>query len=207
VLGPKSGRTLIAPRPSRLLSKRRLRDAWDDSRDASVKAGRAGIDGVTAQSFAANLDANLSRISRDLSRGAYRPNSLKAVFIPKENSIKERMICIPCVADRVVQRAIVHYLASNRKLPIYNESSFGFIDGLGTSAAILRSIELKNQYEWCLKADIESFFDSIPRQYLKARLSRALRSHSLVPVISRIIDCEIKPNSRDRERKCRSMML
>jgi group II intron reverse transcriptase/maturase len=203
LLDPKSGRTGHTPKPTRLLSKQRLRDAWKNSRDSTAKAARPGIDGVTAQSYAANLDSNLNNLSKQLRSGAYGPARLKSVFIPKQNSPKERMICIPSVVDRLVQRAIVKYLASSKILPIYNSSSFGFIEGLGTTAAIRRAVELRTKYEWCLKTDIETFFDNIQRPYLKSRVLQALGRHSLVPIISRIIDCDIKltPSNREKVRK------
>jgi RNA-directed DNA polymerase len=102
------------------------------------------------------------------------------------------MICIPTVADRVVQRAIVAYLAKSEKLPIYNSSSFGFLRDRGTRAAINAAMTHRRFYDWCLKTDIESFFDRIPRPYLKSCVARALGDHSLVPIIKRVIDCEIK---------------
>jgi RNA-directed DNA polymerase len=102
------------------------------------------------------------------------------------------MICIPTVADRVVQRATVAYLAINEKLPIYNSSSFGFLRERGTRAAITAALAHRRHYDWCLKTDIESFFDRIPRPYLKSCISKALGAHSLVPIISKVIDCEIK---------------
>jgi hypothetical protein len=114
------------------------------------------------------------------------------VFIPKPNSNKERLICIPTVCDRVVQRTIVDYLVTNRKLPIYNSSSYGFIKGRGVQAAIARAVNLRSTHDWCLKTDIEAFFDRIPRKYLKDRVAAALPSHSLTPLILKIIDCEIK---------------
>jgi RNA-directed DNA polymerase len=92
----------------------------------------------------------------------------------------------------MVQRAIVDYLVRGRKFPIYNSSSYGFIKGLGTRAAISRAIELRSNYDWCLKTDIEAFFDRIPRPHLKDRVVATLRNHSLAPLILRIIDCEIK---------------
>jgi hypothetical protein len=97
-----------------------------------------------------------------------------------------------------VQRTIASYLADRRKLPIYNSSSFGFLKDLGTRAAIEVAMEYRRSHDWCLKTDIESFFDRIPRQYLKDRLSIALPGHSLVPVISKIIDCEVKITQSNR---------
>jgi hypothetical protein len=77
-------------------------------------------------------------------------------------------------------------------LPIYNASSFGFLRGQGTAKAIARAVELRSVYEWCVKADIESFFDQVPRQILRDRVSAVLQDHSLVPLIWNAIDCEIK---------------
>jgi RNA-directed DNA polymerase len=182
----------MTPRPIKILSKARLREAWRESRDSSPNAGRPGIDNLTALRFAANLDHNLTVLARGLRQGTYGPAPLRAVFIPKPNSDKERMICIPTVADRVVQRTAVAYLTNNEKLPIYNSSSFGFLRDRGTRAAISAAVVHRRTYDWCLKTDIESFFDRIPRPYLKSRLSRALGKHSLVPVISKVIDCEIR---------------
>jgi RNA-directed DNA polymerase len=86
----------------------------------------------------------------------------------------------------------VDYLVTNKKLPIYNSSSYGFIKGRGVQAAIARAVHLRNTHDWCLKTDIEAFFDRIPRSYLKAKVAAALPSHSLTPLIWKIIDSEIK---------------
>ena len=102
------------------------------------------------------------------------------------------MICIPTVRDRLVQRTIVEYLVTSQRIPIHNSSSFGFIRGLGTANAIARAVELRSVYEWCLKTDIESFFDQVPRQLLKGKVAATLQDHSLVPLICNAIDCEIK---------------
>jgi RNA-directed DNA polymerase len=182
----------MTPRPIKILSKSKLREAWQKSRDSSPNAGRPGIDNVTALGFAANLDHNLTVLARRLRQGLYGPSPLRAVFIPKPNSNKERMICIPTITDRVVQRTMAAYLTEQKKLPIYNSSSFGFLRDLGTKAAIDAAVEYRRSHDWCLKTDIESFFDRIPRPYLKARLLKALGDHSLAPIISKVIDCEVK---------------
>jgi len=86
----------------------------------------------------------------------------------------------------------VDYLVEKKKFPIYNSSSYGFIKGRGTQSAIARALLLRSKYDWCLKTDIEAFFDRIPRAYLKVRVNAALRANSLVPLIEKIIDCEIR---------------
>jgi RNA-directed DNA polymerase len=110
------------------------------------------------------------------------------------------MICIPTVSDRLVQRAIISYLDKNKKFPIYNSSSFGFLRDLGTTAAINAAVVYRQSFDWCLKTDIEAFFDRIPRQYLKSSVAKALGKHSLVPIISKVIDCEVKPTAWNRSK-------
>src|SRR4051812_13326767 len=62
---------------------------------------------------------------------------------------------------------------------------------LGPQKAIKRALEFRSRYDWCLKTDIQSFFDRIPRPYLKAKVSRFLKGSSLEPLICSVIDCEI----------------
>ena len=155
---------------------------------------------MTAQQFAAKLDSNLQTLTETLRNGSYGPSRLRAVLIPKPNSEKFRLICIPTIRDRVVQRTIVNYLVKNKKFPIYNSSSYGFIEGRGTQSAVARAVVLRSKYDWCLKTDIEAFFDRIPRDYLKNRVNVSLRASSLVPLIEKIIDCEIKEDGRLKPR-------
>jgi hypothetical protein len=91
-----------------------------------------------------------------------------------------------------VQRTIIQYLVASKKLPIHNSSSYGFTRGRGAKEAVQKAVELRSLYDWCVKADIESFFDRIPRPFLKHRVAAALQNHSLVPLICNAIDCEIK---------------
>ncbi len=195
VLDPRPAGIEAFPRPSKILSKNNLLKAWGQSRDSTRHPAAAGIDAETAAHFAANLDFNLTEIGKRLRSGTYGFSRLRAVFIPKPNSTKDRVICVPTVRDRIVQRAIIQYLVASKKLPIYNSSSFGFTKGRGTKEAVKKAVELRSLYEWCVKTDIEAFFDRIPRPYLKARIATALRNHSIVPLICNAIDCEIKQSA------------
>jgi RNA-directed DNA polymerase len=197
------GRTGPFPKPIKILSKKNLFAAWKDSRDATSDPGRPGLDGLTAEQFALRVDERLATLSSELRTGRYYPSRLKAVFIPKPNSAKERLICIPVIRDRIVQRAIANYLILKDRFPIENEFSFGFIKGRGTNQALMRALQLRQSYDWCLKTDIESFFDKIPRTDAKQRVSNALKGSSVTPLIHSFIDCEIKatPLTRHRLRK------
>ena len=177
-------------RPSRILSRSRLLAAWQDSRDATKDPGRPGIDEMSALQFSSKLETNIASLAKSIRDGNYGPSRLRAILIPKPNSSTKRLICIPTIKDRLVQRTIIEYLVRTRRLPD-NPASYGFTRGRGTAAAILRAIDLRAKHDWCIKTDIESFFDRIPRDELKARVQRALPACSLVPLINKVIDCEI----------------
>jgi RNA-directed DNA polymerase len=200
MLAPQPGRTGSAPRPTKILSKAALLDAWNASRDSKTNAGGPGIDNVSARQFSTKLDSNLSHVARQLREGRYGFSKLRVVFVPKQNSDAERVICIPTVRDRLVQRAIGEYLTSRSILPITNASSFGFIRGRGPQGAISKTIELRQKYDWCLKTDIQSFFDSISRQQLKTRVTKFLGGSSLESIMFDIIDCEVKITSDNRQK-------
>ena len=199
MLAPRPGRTGNAPRPTKILSKAALSKAWGNS-NSTTKAGRPGIDNESARQFGANLDSNLNYIARQLGDGIYGFSRLRIVFLPKPDSDTERVICIPTVRDRLVQRAISEYITSKSLFPIYNASSFGFIKGLGPYDAIERALKLRATYQWCLKTDIQSFFDKISRPRLKKQIAKALRGSSLEALVLKVVDCEAKLTSQNSEK-------
>jgi RNA-directed DNA polymerase len=177
------------------------------SRDSTKRSGRPGVDNVSAVQFAAKLDSNLAETALRIRREKYGFSKLRAVFVPKPNSDKERLICIPVVRDRLVQRVIVEYLTSRRSFPIYNSSSFGFIKGRGTREAIGAVVKHRAKYDWCLKTDIEAFFDRIPRDHLKKQVRACLGAHSLTPLIFKVIDCEVKVTQLNRAKVAKQKIL
>jgi RNA-directed DNA polymerase len=207
MLAPRPGRTGNAPRPAKILSKVALSKAWEHSRDSTTKAGRPGIDKESARQFGANLDSNLDYIARQLRGGIYGFSRLRVVFLPKPDSDAERVICIPTVRDRLVQRAISEYITSKSLLPIYNASSFGFIKGLGPHDAIERALKLREKYQWCVKTDIQSFFDKISRPRLKKQITKALRGSSLEALVLKVVDCEAKLTSKNRDKLRRQGLI
>jgi len=52
----------------------------------SANGGAAGVDHVSTADYAANLDANLARLSEALRTGSYRPQAIRRHYIPKPRS-------------------------------------------------------------------------------------------------------------------------
>ena len=67
--------------------------------------GAAGIDKVSIEMFAANLDQNLQALMRDLKEGSFEPLPLRRHYIRK-NATEFRPLGIPAVRDRVGQEVL-----------------------------------------------------------------------------------------------------
>jgi RNA-directed DNA polymerase len=99
---------------------------------ALVKANRgaAGVDHVSVERYASDLDANLERPSESLRMGTYHPQAIRRHFIPKPGSQEKRPLGIPTIQDRVVRTALRMVLE-----PIYERDftaqSYGFRPGMG----------------------------------------------------------------------------
>lgn len=175
-----------------------LQDAWQ-----SVKKGKKGrpsfnrLDhtGESLYSFGANLNGRIASIQRRLLAGKYYFERLEPVFVPKPNG-KERLICIPTVQDRVVQRAILNYLKP-RNGWMNNGISYGFVPDLTVGEALDEAVSLRSKNPWVFKTDIKAFFDHIPRPQLDERLKIKIRATTILPLLRAAMGCEIlcQPNS------------
>ncbi len=65
--------------------------------------GAAGIDKVSIEMFAANLDQNLQALMRDLKEGSFEPLPLRRHYIPK-NATEFRPLGIPDFSNRSSNR-------------------------------------------------------------------------------------------------------
>jgi len=186
-------------RPTKILSKKNLISAWLLSRDASSKPGGPGIDKVKAHSFAAKLDEMCDQIVRDVRNGNVNFSKLRAKPIPKPGTSKERLICIPTVRDRLIQRTMLAHIA--KKITIFEVSKYAFKDNGGTHKAIQECKRLRANYSYVAKTDIIQFFDTISRPKLKARCKKVLGRSSLIPMLYRVIDTEISVHNSSFTKK------
>ncbi len=140
---------------------------------AKVKAngGAAGCDHQTIAMYEDGLEANLRNLSEQLRCGAYQPQKIRRVHIPKPGSRELRPLGVPTVRDRIVQTALRHVIE-----PIFErdfaEHSYGFRPNRGCKDALRRvDALLKAGYTHVVDADLKSYFDTIPHQPLMERIS------------------------------------
>jgi retron-type reverse transcriptase len=89
----------------RCLDARLLMDCWKDLN----KNAASGVDGVTAEAYGANLEANILALEQRLKQKRYRAKLVRRCYIPKENG-KERPLGIPALEDRLLQLACAKIL-------------------------------------------------------------------------------------------------
>jgi group II intron reverse transcriptase/maturase len=189
-----------------------LLDAWKEINKKSSPRQReytSGIDSITLNKFKENLFENLKSISKDIvSPEGYQFSPLKPVFIKKKNG-KDRLICIPTVSDRIVQKSVQLVLQRTGKWKYskFNGINYGFVKKKSVGDAIKRVIKLRNRYPYIFKTDITSFFDDIDRIELKKIIRRKVRSRSLHNIIERMIDCEIDKTDKTVLKRLRKMRI
>jgi retron-type reverse transcriptase len=89
----------------RCLDADRLLHCWHDlNQDAA-----SGVDGVTAEAYAANLQGNIEALAQRLKTKRYRAKLVRRGYIPKENG-SERPLGIPALEDKLVQLACAKLL-------------------------------------------------------------------------------------------------
>jgi retron-type reverse transcriptase len=134
------------------------------------------VDGLTVNKVVAKgTDAFLDEVRKELREGAFRPNPVRRVLIPKPGQPRKfRPLGIPTVRDRVVQAAVKNILE-----PIFESDfypySFGFRPGRNAHGALeqLRKLLLPKRtktvagskiwfpYQWAIEGDIKGCFDNI----------------------------------------------
>mgnify|MGYP003575517453 CR=1 FL=1 len=143
--------------------------------------GAAGVDHQTVEDFRVHRLEELDRLHAALRTDTYRPQAVRRVWIPKPGSKEQRPLGVPTVRDRVVQTAMLYVLE-----PIFDvtfsEHSYGFRQGRGCNHALERVEALLNEgHVYVVDADLQSYFDTIPKDRLMDRLrdkvsdSRVLR--------------------------------
>ncbi|HSK67972.1 MAG TPA: group II intron reverse transcriptase/maturase [Candidatus Limnocylindria bacterium] len=153
--------------------------------------GGAGVDRQTVETFAQRAEEHLGRLHEALQSGAYRPQAIKRVYIPKPGSREKRPLGIPTVRDRVVQTALRYVLE-----PVFERDfhphSYGFRPGRGCKDA-RRRVEalLRAGYVHVVDADLKGYFDSIPHEPLMAQVRRKGADGKVLALVQAFLDQDI----------------
>jgi len=150
------------------------------------KDGAVGVDGQTAEMFAADLEQNLGRLIDQAKSGTYRAPAVRRVHIPKGDGTKTRPIGIPTFEDKVLQRAVVMLLE-----PVFEEDFYDFSYGFRPGKSAHDALEVldkglfKMRGGWVLDVDIQSFFDTLDHEKLRDLLRQRVVDGVVVRLVGK----------------------
>ena len=152
-----------------------------------------GIDGVSKESYGANLQQNLKSLVSRLKAMSYISGDIRSVEIRKEGSgNKTRNLGISNFEDKIVQKMMQKVLESIYE-PIFLTSSFGFRSGIGAHDAI-RALDKhlnSNVVECVIDIDLANFFGTIDRKLLLEILQERIQDKKLLRYIQRMFKAGI----------------
>ena len=184
------------------LSSDALRSAWRTLLRRSTPASRrsTGTDEVSIEDITVDERTYLNRLARNVRQKTFAFSELRPHLIPKPNK-KDRLICVPTVQDRIVQRALLDFLEQRYSHRLANKVSFGFVKNRGVKKAVQEACRLRSLYGWVYKTDITSFFDSIKRPELALAMKRMVRERSLHPLLLQAMHSEVASSTRGIEKR------
>lgn len=159
-----------------------LREAYRRTR----KDGARGVDGQSADQYAANLEANLQSLLDRAKSGTYRAPPVRRVHIPKGNGPETRPLGIPTFEDKVLQRAVVMVLEAVYEQD-FLDCSYGFRPGRSAHQALaaLQNEAVVMAGGWVLEIDIRKYFDRLDHGKLREILRRRVHDGVLLRLIGK----------------------
>jgi RNA-directed DNA polymerase len=164
-----------------------LLECW---RDLNKRAAE-GVDGVTAEAYAQNLQGNIQALADRLKSKRYRAKLVRRHYIPKENG-ERRPLGIPALEDKLVQIASGKILTA-----IYEgdflENSYGYRPKRGARDAVVDlTFDLQfGRYGYVVEADIKGFFDKLDHAWLLKMLRLRIDDRAFLNLIRKWLEAGI----------------
>ncbi len=161
------------------------------------KDGAVGVDGQSAQEYAANLEEHLQSLLDRAKSGTYRAPPVRRVHIPKGGGKETRPLGIPTFEDKVLQRAVAMVLEAVYEQDFLN-CSYGFRPGRSAHQALetLRTPMVKMAGGWVLEIDIRKFFDTLDHGRLREVLRCRVRDGVILRLIGKWLNAGVLESGR-----------
>lgn len=153
----------------------------------------SGIDGITKEQYAIQLEENLRQLVDRLHRMAYIPQLVVRVNIPKPGSDKLRPLGIPALEDKIVQAGLSKILQAIYEQD-FIEDSYGFRPKRGCHdalRALSQSVE-DQPTNHLVEADIKGFFDNVDQEQLMTYLRHRIADKRILRYIKRFLKAGIQ---------------
>jgi CRISPR-associated protein Cas1 len=150
--------------------------------------------------FAENADQNLADIGAQLLEGEYRPGWLTPVSIPGHLDGRPRVLHVPTVRDRVVERSVLAVVSAVID-PWLGPFSYAYRPGLGVADAAQAVAALRDEgLGWVARADFHDCFGTIPLARLRRLLPVLIDDVRLLDLIEAFLARQPPPHTDGRLR-------
>lgn len=159
--------------------RKNLEIAWKRVR---ANKGSPGVDGMTIDETMGYLWEHWPTIREKLLKGAYAPQPVKRVEIPKPDG-GVRKLGVPCVVDRLVQQALLQVLQKRWDLT-FSEYSYGFRPRHSALQAVAQAqAYIAEGHSYVVDIDLEKFFDRVNHDRLMARVAARVSDKRVLKLI------------------------
>jgi len=146
-----------------------------------------GMDGQTMQEVG---EEKINQLSEELRQGAYRPQPVRRVYIPKKNG-KLRPLGIPASRDKIVQAGIMLILEALYE-PIFRKCSHGFRPEHSTITALRQAgSAYRAGAKWIIEGDITDCFGSIPHGVILNCLRKRIKDERFIDLIRKMLQAGV----------------
>ena len=159
----------------------------------------SGIDKVTKETYAKNLDGNLENLLSKLHKMAYRPQPVLRIYIPKAGSDKMRPLGIPTLEDKSVQAGLGKILNAIYEQDFIDDS-YGFRPNRNCHdalRALSQTVENK-PIHYMVEADIKGFFDNVNQNQLISFLTHRIADKRILRYIKRFLIAGIQEDGQHK---------
>ena len=160
-----------------------------------VKAnqGSPGIDGMRVEELTNYLKEHWPRILEQLLQGAYQPQPVKRVKIPKPGG-GERPLGIPTVLDRFIQQAVMQVLQASWDRT-FSAHSYGFRPGRSAHQAVAQAQAYIGQgYGYVVDIDLEKFFDRVNHDILMGLVAKRVKDKRVLKLLRAFLNAGVMEN-------------
>jgi len=166
---------------------------WKALARVQANKGSPGVDGMTVHQLADYLKEQWPAIREQLLGGAYKPQPVKRVEIPKPDG-GVRKLGIPTVLDRFVQQAVLQVLQEQWD-PTFSEHSYGFRPGRSAHQAVAAVQQYMTEgLRWVVDLDLEKFFDRVNHDRLMAAVAHRVKDRRVLKLIRAFLNAGVMEN-------------
>jgi RNA-directed DNA polymerase len=156
-------------------------------RISQANGGAPGSDGLTCEAIEADRRQRfLDDLRAELLQGTYEPRPPRRVEIPKGNG-KTRRLLIPCLSDRVGQRAVKSILEASFEADVC-PNSYGYRPKRSPHRALaeVRRSLLRRMFK-VIEVDLSALFDSIRHHILLEKIARRVQDDQVLALVKKLL--------------------